>query len=69
MLRNRNWEQTVFTRDLLVCVCRSALNSSFEQDYLDMLSIFKALPSNPVIHTMTTCPLWNGEQNADFVFL
>jgi hypothetical protein len=29
-----------------------------------MLSIFKALPSKPDVHTMTVCPLWNGEERA-----
>jgi hypothetical protein len=38
----------------------AALNASFKPDYLDMLAIFKALPSKPVLRAMTTCPLWNG---------
>lgn len=47
-----------------VAGCRSALNSSFEQDYLDMLTIFKSLPSKPDVRTMTVCPLWNGAELA-----
>lgn len=38
----------------------AALNQSFVADYIEMLTIFRSLASKPILHTMTTCPLWNG---------